>query len=263
MNVIKQLFFFVFILLNISLSAQDVIKKTSGQEIVCKVVEITPELVKFNKTSIKDGPLFTIYISNVDMIIFADGSKEVFNSSTNQSLNEESDIFIDTRDNRSYKTVQIGNQVWFAENLAFEIEDSWCYKKKDEYCEKYGRLYTYESAVKSCPVGWHLPSDEEWQELEIELGMIDGVEEFGWRGTTPGQGLLLKKGGGSGFNAIFAGYREDGTFWDIDNTAYFWTSSNYKNSSGYSLIRFLNQRASIKREYKINTVGLSVRCVKN
>jgi len=262
-KVMKQISIFVFLLLSISLNAQDLIKKTNGEEIPSKVIEITPELIKYKKTTIKDGPMYSIYITDVEMIIFADGNKEIFDHSLDKNLNvESSDVFLDTRDNKNYKTVKIGKQIWFAENLAFEIENSWCYKKKEEYCEKFGRLYAYESAIKSCPSGWHLPTDEDWQELEIELGMIDAVEEFGWRGTSPGQGLLLKKGGGSGFEAKFAGYKADG-FWDIDNATYFWTSSKYKNSKGYSWIRFLNNRASIKREYKINSAGLSVRCIKD
>ena len=56
--------------------------------------------------------------------------------------------------------------------LNYQIEDkSWCYDNLDRNCDKYGRLYIYEAALEACPDGWHLPSDEEWKMLEMEIGM--------------------------------------------------------------------------------------------
>lgn len=258
----RYIFFLVLIFFCLSLNAQDLIIKANGEKIPCKVIEITPELIKFNKTSIKDGPLFSIYIAEVDTIVFSNGYKEVIDHSIKTEEDLNSDIFIDTRDGKEYKTIKIGKQTWFAENLAFETDNSWCYKKNDGYCDQYGRLYNFESAKSACPSGWHLHSDDEWMLLEIELGMVEGAQEFGWRGVSPGQGLLLKVGGGSGFEAKLAGYKNQG-YWNLGEEAYFWTSSNYRNSKGYYVVRFLNKRASISREYKEATAGLSVRCIKD
>lgn len=78
--------------------------------------------------------------------------------------------FTDPRDGQVYKTVQIGNQIWMAENLNYEIEGSWCYDNNPEYAQKYGRLYTWEAAMKAAPEGWHLPSMAEFETLLAAVG---------------------------------------------------------------------------------------------
>ena len=82
------------------------------------------------------------------------------------------DTFTDSRDGKKYKTVKIGNQIWMAENLNFDAPDSKCYDNSQENCAKYGRLYNWETAMKICPNGWHLPSYEEWTTLTDFVGGI-------------------------------------------------------------------------------------------
>ena len=104
--------------------------------------------------------------------------------------------FIDSRDGKTYKTVKIGKQTWMAENLNYEIENSFCYDDDITNCDKYGRLYTWPVAMDLtenthidgicdkecvwktpsskvrgiCPEGWHIPSREDWSILVNKVG---------------------------------------------------------------------------------------------
>ena len=99
--------------------------------------------------------------------------------------------FTDLRDGHSYQWVQIGDQIWMAENLAYlpyvssspgnpsgyfvngytGYGSSIVEAKQTLNYQKYGVLYGHESAKAACPPGWHLSTDEEWKALEIYLGM--------------------------------------------------------------------------------------------
>lgn len=259
----KNLITILLVMFFFASHAQDVLHKNNGEKILCKVLEITPELVKFKKTAISESPIYTMYKSEVKMIIFSGGYKEIFDNPEEEGFNNGLELFIDIRDSTKYQIVKIGEQIWFAENLIYETENSMCYRNKLEYCKKYGKLYNFKEAVEACPDGWHLPNDEEWKKLEMHLGMFEKVDEAGWRGNSPGQGQLLKKGGSSGFNAEMGGSRRDKTFWNVNNETYFWTSSKSLRYNNYAWIRYLNERASIKRELEINSSLLSVRCIKD
>jgi len=86
--------------------------------------------------------------------------------SINIVLCQETGILFDLRDEHTYKTVQFGDQTWMAENLIFDTKiGSWFYDNDTANGKICGRLYTWQQAKKSCPVGWHLPSPKEWETL--------------------------------------------------------------------------------------------------
>ena len=85
---------------------------------------------------------------------------------------EAGNTFTDARDGKKYRLVKIGEQTWMAENLNYAAEGSECDEPPN--CDKYGRRYNWETAIKACPSGWHLPSSEEWKVLTDFVGEYPG-----------------------------------------------------------------------------------------
>ena len=175
-----------------------------------------------------------------------------------------SGAFTDTRDNEDYKWTIIGNQIWMAENLNYKtVYGSWCYDDKESNCNTYGRLYNWETAKKACPDGWHLPTDEEWKELERQLeGTDEGgkLKEVGfthWR--SPNKGAT----NGSGFKALPGGTRRSsGPFISISAFGSWWSST--ENNAANAWYRYLGySSADVGRFYYNKEYGFSVRCIKD
>ena len=80
--------------------------------------------------------------------------------------------FRDSRDGRVYDAVRVGAREWMTANLRYASARSWCYRDDAEECEAHGRLYPWDVAREACPVGWRLPSDRDWMDLEEALGII-------------------------------------------------------------------------------------------
>jgi len=180
--------------------------------------------------------------------------------------------FKDFRDNTIYKIVKIGDKLWMSENLNYEMENSWCYDDNPENCKKYGRLYTYESAKHVCPTGWHLPSDEEWKDLETTLGIDQHIlDKTNFRGKV---GIKLKsktdwyKNQGLdelGFNVLPGGmrnYEGKGGFTQLKKQSFFW-SSTPKGSNNAWRRQFHYSNDGIARMNFNAKYAYSVRCVKD
>ena len=252
------------------------------------------------------------YIIRVTSII----DETVFGESPPFTISDEFGTATDW-DGNIYKTIKIGNQWWMAENLRVThyyygteiplVSDNvvWAnlldnatddaysyYDNSNTIGDNYGALYTWaaamgDDAVSSssnpsgvqgvCPTGWHLPSDEEWKQLEMYLGMGQAdADATNWRGTHVGD--KLKETGTShwvspntgatneyGFFALPGGGRSatDGSFIALATKGYWWSAT--ESSSIYGWNRHLaNDNSGVYRyDYFYKSNGFSVRCVKD
>jgi len=163
----------------------------------------------------------------------------------------QSSTFIDTRNEKVYKTVKIGGQTWMAENLAFNADSNcWAYYNDQNFVAKYGYLYNWETAKTVCPAGWHLPSEEEFETLIKDCG-----------GNSYDACKALSQDGSSGFSARFGGwYCDYNKFYDIGKNAYFWSST--PDGDGYAYILYISSDSKAHTlRHNNRSFGYSVRCI--
>jgi len=183
-----------------------------------------------------------------------------------------------------YKTIQIGSQVWMAENLhthkyndgtdipQLSYTTSWSALETGALCWynnvtlTYGALYNWYAvnSGKLCPAGWHVASDEEWTTLTSFIGGTETAgnklkEQGALHWTTPNSGATNS----TGFTALPGGYRYyNGVYNAGKRYGYWWTSTETNTVNavardlyyGYTNIDKIN---SDKR------TGASVRCIKD
>ena len=214
----------------------------------------------------------------------------LFGCSSNAENNYSGERMEDI-DGNQYHTVTIGNLTWMAEDLKttrysdgtpipkVENYDQWANLDLPAYCwynndsvskDAYGALYNWYvvESGKLCPDGWHVPSDEEWIEIEIT---------YGGAGTA---GSALKESGNihwkppnidasneSGFSALPGGYRSyNGTYNLQLRSGYWWSAStkSWYGSASKAVYRSLRHDSKdLSRNIAEYTNGFSVRCVKD
>ncbi|GBU20445.1 hypothetical protein R80B4_00323 [Fibrobacteres bacterium R8-0-B4] len=169
--------------------------------------------------------------------------------------------FTDKRDAKTYKTVTIGGKRWMAENLNYKTSSgSNCYDNNNSNCDKYGRLYNWNTAKTVCPAGYRLPSRLEWQSLVDYAGGDKKAAKklkagSGWKDSGNGTDEY-------GFSALPGGDRSsaDDTFDDAGSYGSWWTAT--ENGSEYAYSRSMGYSSVIAGEgYSSKSVGFSVRCV--
>lgn len=210
--------------------------------------------------------------------------KEKTEISNDKLIMESIHNLIDT-DWNSYKVIKIGNQLWMAENLRTtrfndgtripDVSDSrlwsslispgYCLYNNDpgKYKVKYGVLYNgYTiSTGKLCPLGWHVPSAEEWTSLTRFCGVNTAggklKEINNWM--SPNTGATNS----SGFAALPGGSRGNlGSFMDAGIRGHWWSSSESDNSNvRNNTMSYSNSDVTGSSDNKQS--GLSVRCMKD
>jgi uncharacterized protein (TIGR02145 family) len=207
------------------------------------------------------------------------------------------DLLVDPRDGKSYETVSIGNQCWMAENLNVGEEivstnaqtfngliEKYCYLNESTYCESHGGLYQWAEMMQLpdsckthecasivaaehqgiCPPGWHVPTDQEFKDLEVALGMSSAEADMlnCWRGAPVGE--MMMQGGSSGFEGLLSGRcASNGSFSLINSYEYPYTADEYGATYAYRRCLRSGDNSVGRWNTFPKTYAMSVRCVKN
>ncbi len=200
----------------------------------------------------------------------------------------------DSRDGKTYNTVQIGGQCWLKENLNVGTRidgsaeqannstiDKYCYDDVEANCTTYGGLYQWAEAVQYkngatnstspspifnenvqgiCPTGWHIPTKAEFETLKASstVNSNSNTLKAVSQGTGDGAGTNT-----SGFSALLAGYHNhNGNFNYLGSNAFFWSSAEYDASFAY-ILHLNNIGGNIDLYDSPKESGFSVRCLKN
>jgi uncharacterized protein (TIGR02145 family) len=248
---------------------------------------------------------YTILLILLFFTINSCKKNEDIQKSVNKGPVFNSDLIYDSVkdiDGNTYKTITINNQTWMAENLKttkfndglsipnITERSTWNNLTSSGYCwynntlgykDQVGAYYNWYSinTGKLCPVGWHIPSDNEWHQMALFLdsnaiininpgwslepfeSQIDGgkLKEAGFRHWPEYQYIATNE---TGFTALPAGIRDAIDFSFYYDRGYFWTSTLYGDLRIWC--RYLTYYSlSLYRDLTSEYAGLSVRCVKN
>ena len=191
--------------------------------------------------------------------------KADFEAWRTKKIEEASSQFTDSRNNQKYFSIKIGNKIWMAENLNYETGNSWCYDNSISNCDKYGRLYDWNTAMNACPSGWRLSTRSDWDELVAAVGGAhsgtrlkakqpdwNGTDEYGFSALPSGiyfNGSAVKSYGLYGFG---------GSIW--------WTATEDRYGRVYTAYMGDDEDIGVSYDDLMdhkNRSGYSVRCVKD
>ncbi len=189
-------------------------------------------------------------------------------------------------DSNHYAVVQIGTQIWMAENLKTtkynngnpisNITDplAWGSLISGAYCDydntpgnslTYGRLYNWYAVNTAilAPIGWHVPTDAEWTTLTSSLlGDAIAGGKLKMNCTTLWQSPNSGATNESGFTALPSGYRySDGSFNNVGLYGYWWSSTEFSTNNAWSRIMYY-QTIYVNPGNYSKSQGFSVRCVR-
>jgi len=252
---------------------------------LCYCKEPVPDISDSTKNVSPDSVSFTIKLDELisgQTYYLRAYAKTAMNVYYSDEKEVQLNYFMDERDGHIYKYVNIGNQTWMAENLAYlpqvcEISQDCGYyvynyvgsdtseAKAAKSYNDYGVLYSFAEAKNVCPTGWHLPSDNEWQTLidhasynnyrYKEALALKALE--GWNGEGNGEDPW-------GFNAKPAGMKDyiSQEFINQGSVTIFWSSVPNVGEGAYSL-KLVDDKDDIKAFYAYMKDACSVRCLKD
>jgi len=201
----------------------------------------------------------------------------------------------------AYATIVIGTQEWMAENLRTtnyangdpipNVTDAgqwgglttgaWAhFDNDDQYENPYGKLYNWYAVADPrnvCPNGWHVPTESEWSQLELELGLPPGeVNDIDFIGTAQNVGGKMKATAlwddpntgatnESGFSGLPGGFRSTGagTFLNSGDRGFWWSASENSTQVAAWRRHLYYSNAGIYRVTQDKRAGFSARCVRD
>lgn len=166
----------------------------------------------------------------------------------------------DPRDNQVYSAIEFEipleggvsvTRSWLTQNSNYEVEGSYCYKDEPAYCDKFGRLYSYEGATQACPEGWRVPTREDWLLL---FSLFNGITNAG---------TLLMEGGESGMNIMLAGFGYSPEYYNrVGVEGNYWDSTE-KGTTPDGIMTFIRGDKRVHYDDAGTNKKLnSVRCIK-
>lgn len=181
-------------------------------------------------------------------------------------------VYVDLRDDREYIYKKIGNNYWMTENLKFTPSEGNYHSFNNPRTGTLHYLYDWETAFMSCPNGWHIPTDNEWKQLEMTLGMSESeANSNDWRGDNEGGKLKSlsvewddPNTGASdefGMSILPCGFVSNGSHVNINKAGYYTTIS--VDDDLVWTRRFWYNRSDIGRYRHSKKDMMSVRCIKN
>jgi uncharacterized protein (TIGR02145 family) len=214
---------------------------------------------------------------------------DIFEDSVSTDTNNviKGNYFKDPRDNKQYEIVIIGNQTWMGDNLqATRFNDNteiplvidkiawtriespaYCWYDNQEAYNTYGALYNWQAITsgKLCPVGWHIPSDEDWTTLissshgqNVAGGYLKETGTMHW--DKPNTGFPHD----DFFKALPGGLRDEtGGFLHIGKYGYWWSYMKNFMPEGWYRIMSYTSTVITRKNYKYLPIGMSVRCIKD
>ena len=193
-------------------------------------------------------------------------------------------------DGNQYSTVIIGTQEWMAENLrvtkysngdpipnvtdAYEwagiFSGAWCHNDNNsQYENTYGKLYNWyvvSDSRNACPVGWHVPTDEEWTILTDYLGgeAVAGGKmksSSGWNSNGNGTNESGFSGLPGGRRSVSVSTSSYGLFELVGGLGHWWSSTFETGVCSYARrLWFYDEWCSQFGPTSMS--GLSIRCLK-